>query len=64
MLNNRDYSNSNAAKQSFCCVCGKHCTQQEIYFPKTVQCLNCYQLQDFLASKRYFIIPYDVAKHL
>lgn len=64
MLNNRDYSNSNAAKKRLCCVCGKYCTQYEIYFPEIVRCLNCYQLQDFLASKRYFIIPYEVKQHL
>lgn len=62
-----DLSNSNAAKKRLCCVCGKYCLDDEIYFSKTVECLNCYTLQDYLAFReknRYFIIPVAVRENI
>ncbi|MBD2505614.1 hypothetical protein [Anabaena azotica] len=53
----QDLSNSNAAKNRHCCICGKYCQEEEIYFPELVQCLNCYTLQDVITAPKLFIIP-------
>jgi hypothetical protein len=51
----RDLSKSGAAKRRFCCVCGKYCKDNDIYFPEKVMCLRCYSLQDY---KPFFITVY------